>query len=96
MPYLGEQYVKHARAFRIWPFPRGHYKHMTVIPHKGSTFLLADQRLSPLLPSAMRRFASPGLQALAGKTSQDCNAVCGYAFPIGPKMLVLPGMHLKG
>lgn len=76
IPYKGEDYSKVASAFRIWPSPRGHHHNLAIVPYRGSTFLLADQRFSMLLPEALRIFASTTLQAIPGLLSEDCHSVC--------------------
>ena len=80
IPYKGENYLKIARMFRVWPFPRGHHLNLGAIPYKGSTFILADQRFCTLLPDTLRVYPSPTLHPTAGAVHTNCDKVCRQAF----------------
>ena len=77
-PYKLEEYEALVKPLGLWPFPRGHQRHLTPLPIRGATVLLADQRSCPLLPDSLRISAHPGLQPSAAQRGVDCNAACRY------------------
>eukprot|EP01026_Neomeris_dumetosa_P023967 TRINITY_DN2010_c1_g1_i3.p1 TRINITY_DN2010_c1_g1~~TRINITY_DN2010_c1_g1_i3.p1 ORF type:complete len:331 (-),score=30.33 TRINITY_DN2010_c1_g1_i3:326-1318(-) len=75
--YEIEHYKILSKMLGIWPFPRGHYNHITVVPRKsGQTLLLADVRLCPLLDSTQRLLPTPSLFVAAGDRGLSCDEVC--------------------
>jgi hypothetical protein len=34
VPYLDEDYTSLARVLRIWPFPRGHFRHVALLRYR--------------------------------------------------------------
>ena len=77
-PYKLEEYEALVKPLGLWPFPRGHQRHLTSLPIRGATVLLADQRSCPLLPDSLRIRAHPRLQPSAAQRGVDCNAACKY------------------
>lgn len=72
----GEAYPRFARQFKIWPFPRGHHHHIFELPYQGSTWLLADSRFCPYVPSDKRVLPAPTLKDVAAPPNTSCSAVC--------------------
>ena len=95
MPYKIEDYLKVARMFRIWPYPRGHHRNLLIMPVHGSRFLLADQRFCPLLPDQLKVLPSPTLQPTAAAVGKDCIITCKWA-PCTSLlfMLLMPGARV--
>lgn len=77
--YRQEDYEKLARHLHIWTVPRGHFQHVAILPNRGSLFLLADARASPLLPEGLRVRATPGLLPVAAQAYQSCDTACEEA-----------------
>ena len=75
-PYKLEEYEALVRPLKLWPFPRGHQRHLTMLPIQGATVLLADQRSCPLLPDSLTIRAHPGLRPTAAARATDCNLAC--------------------
>lgn len=75
-PYKLEEYEALVKPLGLWPYPRGHQRHLTQLPMHGATVLLADQRSCPVLPEGLRIWAHPGLQPTAAKRAVDCNTAC--------------------
>ena len=75
-PYKVEEYEAVVKPLGLWPFPRGHQRHLTWLPIRGATVLLADQRSCPVLPGSLRIRAHPGLQPTAAQRGVDCDSAC--------------------
>ena len=75
-PYKLEEYEALVKPLKLWPFPRGHQRHLTMLPIQGATVLLADQRSCPLLPENLAIRAHPGLRPTAAARAMDCNLAC--------------------
>ena len=75
-PYKLEEYEALVKPLKLWPFPRGHQRHLTMLPIRGATMLLADQRSCPLLPDSLTIRAHPGLRPTAAARATDCNLAC--------------------
>ncbi|KAK9838605.1 hypothetical protein WJX84_002304, partial [Apatococcus fuscideae] len=76
LAYTADVYTQLARRLRIWPFPRAHHYHLTILPYRESTLLLADRRFCSYLPDVERIHPSPGLQAWAAEQGQSCTDAC--------------------
>ena len=79
-PYKLEEYEALVKPLGLWPFPRGHQRHLTWLPSRCATVLLADQRSCPVLPNSLRIRAHPGLQPTAAQRGADCDTACRYVF----------------
>ena len=79
VPYRVEEYARLARYFRVWPYPRGHHRHVASVPFRGARVLLADRRFCPLLPAGERVLPAPGLTPVAAKRAQHCHEACAGA-----------------
>ena len=77
--YRAERYIHLVRPLGIWPYPRGHHRHMARLPWRNATLLLADQRFCQLLPPQRRLLPSPGLRALPAERATSCDAACKCA-----------------
>ena len=75
-PYKLEEYEALVKPLKLWPFPRGHQRHLTMLPIQGATVLLADQRSCPLLPDNLAIRSHPGLRPTAAARATDCNVAC--------------------
>lgn len=78
-PYKLEEYESLVRPLGLWPFPRGHQRHLTALPIRGATLLLADQRACPALPAGLRIAPHQGLTPTTARRATDCNAACRSA-----------------
>jgi hypothetical protein len=77
LPYLMEDYEAVVKPLKLWPFPRGHYCHLTRIPLPGGAqLLLADRRACPLLPVHLRVLPDPQLQPTVAERAVDCSITC--------------------
>ncbi len=75
--YLVEEYEALVKPLKLWPFPRGHQKHLTRIPlQKGVQLLLADRRACPLLPTHLRVLPDPQLQPTVAERAANCSMTC--------------------
>ena len=83
-PYKLEEYEALVRPLGLWPYPRGHQRHLTELPVHGATVLLADQRSCPVLPERLRIRAHPGLQPTAAMRAMDCDTACRQDTAIHP------------
>ena len=82
LPYLMEDYEALVKPLKLWPFPRGHYRHLTRIPLPGGAqLLLADRRACPLLPAHLRVLPDPQLQPTVAERAVDCSITCRCGFP---------------
>ena len=75
-PYKLEEYEALVKPLGLWPFPRGHQRHLTWLPIRGAAVLLADQRSCPLLPAGLRVLAHPGLEPTAAQRGATCDSAC--------------------
>ncbi len=80
-PYKLEEYEALVKPLKLWPFPRGHQRHLTMLPIQGATMLLADRRSCPLLPDSLAIRAHPGLRPTAAARATDCNLACRCSKP---------------
>ena len=77
VPYAIEQYADLVNPLGIWPFPRGHHRHMARLPWRGATLLLADRRLCPFLMPEERLHPSKSMRAApAQRAGDDCISTC--------------------
>ena len=74
--YGVEQYQRLAQRLHIWKSPRGHYRHVSAIPWKGGTVLLADARECDLLPRELRWEPTPGWTVHLAAPNVSCTAAC--------------------
>lgn len=74
--YRQEDYAILAKHLHIWTVPRGHFRHVAMLPYRGSIFLLANARACPLLPEGARIRSSVGLVPVPARVNQDCTTAC--------------------
>jgi len=77
--YKIEQYNELSKLFGVVSFPRAHFKHIAILNVADATFLLADVRECPFLPTDLRIFPSPALVLLRADRGMDCKATCETA-----------------
>eukprot|EP00760_Papus_ankaliazontas_P029621 PhM_4_TR4320/c0_g1_i1/m.35209/K00726/MGAT1; alpha-1,3-mannosyl-glycoprotein beta-1,2-N-acetylglucosaminyltransferase len=77
VPYVKENFVNLADVFGIYPTPKASFAHTITLHRFKATFILVNQRSSPLIPSKHRISASRGLKAIAAESAgMSCDEVC--------------------
>lgn len=71
-----EQYSRLARKLHIWKDPRAHYHHVSMIPWRGATVLLADARWCDLLPPERRWNHTKSWTVHIAAPNVSCHASC--------------------
>ena len=77
VPFLAENYATFAETLKIWHEPRTTHKGTIIVKHKSNTFILADKRFSPYLPSHMKIKMDSATKVIASEeVGKSCHQIC--------------------
>ena len=77
--YFREEWKPLATTFTLFPNPRGHFQHTTIIRFHGRFIILCNARQSPHLPDTLRVDAPANMRTIKAERDQSCDDACGNA-----------------